>query len=277
MTDIKKLIIFVTATLVVVILLVAAIVGSAMKMGDTPGLFRPDEPPIYSSETEDDRQEKYDSREQLPDTIYESLDSIVLRYLSLGDFRGLDDRLAGWLETYKENDNDALAVMDEIESYRADLSYIMAISNYEAPPVSPWRFYNSDFLAAAVAYTSISHKYEAMISHQSAIMAPALSNIALHKAEKTPAELREILDTINLTRSASNEYQMVAVYNMTIFGYETEFIAVSDTASMQWQPYSLTVLNDSEFSITVALCYELLAQKPSTNLDSILAFMPQAY
>jgi len=272
MIDIKKIIAISVAGIIAVILIIAAIIASASSSPSNVGLRKPDETAVPSIETDADRQQKYDEREQLPQSVVDSLDNTVIRYLSLGDFDGLDARLAMIVETYKETDDDALAVIDEISSYRADLAYAKAISDFEAQPVSSWRFYNSNFLAAAIAYAPISMKYQTIISQQSAIMAPALSNISLKKADMTEGELRNILNTINLTRSKNNEFQRVAVYNMTIFGYECEFIAVSDTNSIAWRPYSINVKNDPDFSVTVALCYELLEQNPKTDLDAILAF-----
>lgn len=272
MTDIKKIIAVATAGVIVVILLVAAIIASTANQTVDVGLRRPDETATPSSETEEDRQQEYDEREQLPQTIVESLDDIAIRYLSLGDFDGLDSRLATMIATYKETDDDALAVIDEIDRYRADLAYTKAISAFGSNAVTQWRFYNPEFLAAAVAYTPISMKYQAMISHESAVMAPALSNISLRRSDMTEEELRSVLDTINQTRSGGNEFQMVTVYEMNVFGYDCEFIAVSDIQSVTWQPYSLNVKNDPEFSVTAALCYELLEQNPRTNLDAILAF-----
>ena len=87
-----------------------------------------------------------------------------------------------WAGIYKENQDDALAIMDEISSYRADIAYIKLLP--DATPQTTWQFYNPDFLAAAVAYLPISVKYQAMISHDSAVMAPALSDIELKEARR---------------------------------------------------------------------------------------------
>lgn len=271
MSDIKKIIAVSTGGVVLVILLVAAIIMSTQTDTSDVGLFRPDETAEPSAETEQNRAEEYDSREEIPDVIADTLAQVVSTNLSSGDFDNLDAKLEVWAGTYKENQDDAVAIMDEISSYRADLAYIKLLP--DATPQTTWLFYNPDFLAAAVAYLPISVKYQALISHDSAVMAPALSNIRLKESEMTPQELRTVLDTINQTRTKGNEFQRVAVYEMTIFGYDCEFIAVSEAGSIQWQPYSLTVKNDENFSITVALCYDLVANNPDTNLDATLAFL----
>ena len=271
MTDIKKIIAVYTGGAVLVILLVAAIIMSTQKDTADVGLFRPDETVEPSAETQQNREDEYDNREEIPDVIAGTLAQVVATNLSSGDFDNLDAKLEVWAGIYKENQDDALAIMDEISSYRADIAYIKLLP--DATPQTTWQFYNPDFLAAAVAYLPISVKYQAMISHDSAVMAPALSDIELKEAEKSPQELRTILDTINQTRTTGNEFQRVAVYEMTVFGYDCEFIAVSETSGVQWQPYSLTVKNDHNFSITAALCYDLLASNPDTNLDATLAFL----
>lgn len=271
MSDIKKIIAVSVGGMILVIALVAAIIASTQKDTSDVGLFRPDETVLPSEETEQNRAEEYNSREEIPDVIADTLAQVVYTNLSSGDFDNLDAKLEVWAGTYKENQDDALAIMDEINSYRADLAYIKLLP--DATPQTTWLFYNPDFLAAAVAYLPISVKYQAMISHDSAIMAPALSNIELREAEKTSQELRAVLDTINQTRTRGSEFQRVAVYEMAIFGYDCEFIAVSEASSIQWQPYSLTVQNDSNFSITAALCYDLVASNPDTNLDATLAFL----
>lgn len=271
MNDIKKIIAVFTGGVVLVILLVAAIIMSTGAGTSDVGLFRPDETVGPSAETEQSRTEKYDSREEIPDVVADTLARVVSINLSSGDFDNLDTKLEVWADTYKENQDDALAIMDEISSYRADLAYIKLLP--DATAQTAWSFYNPDFLAAAVAYLPISVKYQAMISHDSAVMAPALSNIELKESKMTPQELRTVLDTINQTRTKGSEFQRVAMYEMTIFGYDCEFIAVSEMGSIQWQPYSLTVKNDESFSITVALCYDLVASNPDTNLDATLAFL----
>lgn len=272
MSDIKKIIFVSCGGLILVILLIAMIIRSTSNPAENIGLFRPAETSAVSVEDEKDRQKEYNSREPLPENISTSLDSIVLQHLNTGDFKGLDSRLAGLASTYKETGNDALAVMDEIDRYRADIAYALAVSNLKTKPIVPWHFYNPEFLAAAVAYTPISMKYEAMISHESAIMAPALASISLTKSDKSQEELRSILADINLTRSQGNEYKLVAVYDMTLFGYDCEFIAVSDGDSTIWQPHTLAVKDEPNFSVTVALCYELLDMNPKTDLDAIFAY-----
>lgn len=274
MTDTKKIIIISVAGLVLSILLLAAIIVSISdsNTGSEIGLFRPDETAVPSEETDQGRQQEYDQRTELPKSIEKSLTNTVIHYLSAGDFDGLDAKLALMAVQYKETEDDAIAIMDEIDGYRADIAYTKSIFNLDNKPIKNWQFKNSELLAAAIAYTPISLKYQAFISYESAVMAPALDNISLCQAEKKPDELREILNNINMTRSQGHEYQMAAVYTMRLFGYECEFIAVSDIISMSWQPYSLTVLNDHHFPINVSLCYDLLDASPTTNLDAVLAF-----
>ena len=147
--------------MIIVILLVTAIIASIARdsSGSDIGLFRPDESAVISEETERFRQQEYDQREELPQAIVEFLPSIVTQYLSAGDFDGLDTKLAAMASQFKESKDDAIAIMDEIDGYRADIAYIKSISSLDNRPVTPWRFYNSEFLAAAIAYTPISMKY----------------------------------------------------------------------------------------------------------------------
>lgn len=273
MSDIRKIIAIAVAAFIGVVLLITVMFSSLTESTSEVGLSRPNESVVPSAETEEDRANAYENRDPLPSAVGANLEETVASYLTRGDFSGLDSRLSVWAETYREDDDDALAEMGEIDRYRADIAFYTNLINADRESASLWQFNNPNVLAACVAYAPISSKYKALISHNSAIMAPALTNISLSRADLSAKEMRGILDSINLSRSEGNEFHMIAVYEMVLYGYECQFIAVSDVASMKWQPYSLMVKGDSGFSVTAQLCYDLKDIDPSVDLDAKLAFM----
>lgn len=237
------------------------------------GLFKDasleEEPEII---TQEDLQEAYESRPELPAAIQETLHVNIARYLSAGEFSELDDYLRSLQENYKDNSDQNEDEMVVIDKYRADLtSYLLSVK--DGTPRTDWAFNNPDALAAAIAYAPMSVKYQTFINRDSALMAAARKDIGLQQADLTNTESKERLDKINRSRTEENEFPQIAVYTMTILGYDCEFTAVYDNNTWRWHPYSLVATNDPTNSLpTVSLAYDLILANPDADIDAIIAF-----
>lgn len=224
-------------------------------------------------QTEKERQEEYESREEMPqvteDVFYETID----KFLATGNFDTLDSTLRHWQETYKDSDDESESKSIVMAQYRGDIAYYQGIMNPDTQALSTWQFNNPEVLAACVAYSPIMKKYAAFINQDSVII-PAVSsgtNTGLRKSDKTNEELAEIRNTVNRTRRDETAFQQIAVYDMTLYGYPCQFIAVMDRDSMMWMPYSLKVTNHMIDLPTVAFGKEELRNNPDANLDVMIA------
>lgn len=223
-------------------------------------------------QTEQERIEEYESREEMPQVTEESFHTTVNRFLSAGNFSELDKTLRYWQETYKDSTDESESKTVMIERYRGDIAYYMGIAGSgETLPV--WQFKTADTLAACIAYTPIMQKYNAFID-QDSVLFPAMTEgaaILLSKSEKTCEELIETKQEINRTRTEENAIQQIEVYDLILHGYPCQFIAVMDRNTMTWMPYSLKVTNNMVDLPTVSLGREILRNSPNCNLDISIA------
>lgn len=239
---------------------------------DSAGLLKGDavsqEPELISPE---DRDEVSEKKDPMPVEVQESLDMIIRRGLSAGNFEALDKQLGDIAIRYKDSTGDADDEMAKIDAYRADLAFYQSVSKPEMQTLSVWTFKYPDVLASAVAFGRISDKYLAFIQRDSAATAPSLGDIYLREAELTTDEQREKLAAINLKRTDEAAFERIKIYNMSLNETWYEFIAVFDTERMCWEPYSLLPVEDDGTYLTVRALEEMLAADPTLNLDSVIS------
>ena len=218
--------------------------------------------------TQEQRNEEYEIREELPDGIQETLESLITGQLSAGKFTDLDMRLKELSDTYKDNIDQSNDEKILIDNYRADIAFYLSLVNNKA--LDYWYFNNPETLAAAVAYSHISVKYKAFINLDSAVLPPATEDILLRKADYTSAQYKEILDSINEQRTDNAKFQSVAIYNMKILGYSCQLIEVRDMQSYAYQPYAL-VVDDPLYTVTSNVVNQMLQYNPDMNIDNVFA------
>jgi hypothetical protein len=233
--------------------------GSLFNHGDTQ---------TFDVITQEQYDEEYQNRKELPNETVESLESLIVGQLSAGNFAELDMQLKDWSENYKDNADQSNDESIVIDNYRADISYYKSMQDKDA--LSFWYFYNPETLAAAVAYSPISIKYKAFINRDSAVLPPANENILLHKVEMSLDEYRELLDTINRQRTEAAQYQSVVAYDMNILGYSCRLIEVRDTISYCYQPYAL-IVNDPTYFIKASFIDNIFLQDEDTDIDAMFA------
>ena len=278
MSNTRKIIIISIAAFGLVVLLLFALyktLGMGQQEQSSAGLLKPNETVVPSAYTEEEREKDYGNRNELPETVAENLNTMAKRYLSSGDFDGLNKRLTEWLDNYKDTTDDALDETIILNRYQADIAFFKNVTDPEnLHPVTEWQFSNPDVLAAAISYAPISTKYQTIISRRSAILPEALSSINLEESEMTPQELRSLLDKINLTRTEDTEFKMVTVYDVEIRGIPCEITMVSDSLATRWQVYSIQPKDGTDLGITVQTCYDIVDGNIEADLDSIIV-MPE--
>lgn len=272
----KMIIIIVTAYVLVIGLLIFVASSLQKKSASDTGLFKSDgqmmEDAQPDRQTEQERLEEYESREEMPEVTEETFYATVNQFLSSGNLKELDQTLRRWQETYKDSTSEDESKTAVIEQYRGDLAYYWGITA-SGEALDTWQFKLPDTLASCVAYTPIMQKYKAFINQES-VMFPAMaegSTITLSRSTKTSEELNAIRDGVNRTRTDENAFQQIAVYELTIKGYPCEFVAVMDRNTMTWSPYSLKVTNGMTDLPTVSICKEVMRSSPKSNLDVIIA------
>jgi len=274
----KKLIAFFVLVYVLFIGLLILFAGSLTRKDPAAntGLFK-SESQINADaqpdrQTEQERLEEYESREEMPSVTEENFYTSVVQFLSVGNFTELDILLRYWQETYKDSQDESESKTAVIERYRGDLSYYAGIKNSQEA-LENWQFKTADTLASCIAYTPIMQKYNAFID-QDSVLFPAMqegASILLSKSEKTNEELAEIKREVNRTRTDENAFQQIEVYDLTLHDYPCQLIAVMDRDSMAWMPYSLKVMNDMIDLPTVSLGKQLLQSNPNCDLDVSIA------
>lgn len=237
------------------------------------GLFKSQEQTAEDNQpvrqTEQERLEEYESREEMPAVAEENFYDTISRLLSTGKFDELDHNLRYWQETYKDSTDESESKSAMIAWYRGDIAYYKTIEQAVQGNAVIWQYRTPDTLAASIAFSPIMKKYSTFVNQDSILM-PAMSvgtNINLRESEKTNEELIELKNAINRNRTDDTAYQQIAVYEMTLSGYPCEFIAVMDRETMTWIPYSLKVTNGMIDLPTVAIGKQILNGNPMADLD----------
>lgn len=271
----------VTLVVTVVVLLLGVLMFLLLRsMSDSAqnsvGLLKEDDADARPNPvTQEQVNEEYESRDELPEGIMESLPSTVQSSLSAGRFEELDAKLKSWNETFKDNDDQRDDETAVIESYRADLAYYFSMTE-TGEPLPTWYFNNADVLAAVLAFAPISQKYQAFIHRDSALLPAARSDVHLTKAALTREETLQIMESINRMRTEAGKFQVIAVYDMDLFDYVARVILVKDSPGSAWQPYSMNV-NDVTFDVTASLADKILQVTPEADLDTIFVAPTNLY
>lgn len=264
----KKIVIIVSCAFSLVFVL-AILINFSLSSDDSRSLFNyGDNNNNEENITQEQRNEEYENREELPDGIQETLETFITGQLSAGKFTELDMRLKELSNTYKDNLDQSNDEKILIDNYRADIAFYLSLLNNET--LNCWYFNNPETLAAAVAYSPISAKYKAFINLDSAVLPPATEDILLRRADYTSEQYKEILDSINEQRTDNAKFQSVAIYNMKILGYSCQLIEVRDMQSYAYQPYAL-VVDDPLYTVTANIVNQMVQVNPDMNIDVVFA------
>ena len=281
----KTIVIGATAIGAMVVVFVLAIMFmlffGSQKVDNTGGKFgglqNPDKltdpPPVLSQDIEDE----YQSRPSMDSATPEMLEVTSLKFLSKGDFTGLDAFLAEQMALYKNLEDDEGQGMedwrDRFDLLRSDVAKAINIRKDGNPGKTFTEFTEPKILAAAVAWSPVSVKSDAFVDWSSLILPkPVSDDIRLRVANlKSPNEMLAQINEMSSTR-----YYDLAAYDMTISGYDVRLIIVGDQFGY-YRPWTLQDLDNQlnrEIWTKSAILEVKNALDPWTSLDSVLC-LPQ--
>lgn len=281
----KTIVIGATAIGAMVVVFVLAIMFmlffGSQKVDNTGGKFGglqnpnklTDPPPVLSQDIEDE----YQSRPSMDSATPEMLEVTSLKFLSKGDFTGLDAFLAEQMALYKNLEDDEGQGMedwrDRFDLLRSDVAKAINIRKDGNPGKTFTEFTEPKILAAAVAWSPVSVKSDAFVDWSSLILPkPVSDDIRLRVANlKSPNEMLAQINEMSSTR-----YYDLAAYDMTISGYDVRLIIVGDQFGY-YRPWTLQDLDNQlnrEIWTKSAILEVKNALDPWTSLDSVLS-LPQ--
>ena len=267
-------VVFVFAIMLVLFFGIQKAEGPGGKFG---GLQNPnkltDPLPVSSQDIEDE----YQSRPSMDPAAPEMLEVTSLKFLSKGDFTGLDAFLAEQMALYKNLEGDEGQGMedwrDKFDLLRSDVAKAINIRKDDNPGKTFAEFTEPNILAAAVAWSPVSVKCDAFVDWSSLILPkPVSDDIKLRVADlKSPNEMLAQINETSFTR-----YYDLAAYDMTISGYDVRLIIVGDQFGY-YRPWMLQDLDNQlnrDIWTKSAIQEVKNALDPWTSLDSVLS-LPQ--
>lgn len=164
----------------------------------------------------------------------------MMKYLSNGDFSGLDSFLVEQMSLYKNVEGDAGQDMDDwrsmFEIIRSDVTKTINLPKDMQPETTLPLYSSPEILAGAIAWAPVSTKLEAFADWSSLILPPPGQGqyIALEQAElKEPNKMLAEINEISPVR-----FYDLAAFNMTVSGYHLRLIVVANQFGY-YQPWAL--------------------------------------
>lgn len=233
-----------SAAVIIVVFVILLIIGKSESDGsDQVGgnLFgnpnRLTDPDIVTS---GNLREEYESRPEMPAETPAMLENSIMKYLSNGDFSGLDSFLAEQMSLYRNVEGDGGQDADDwqarFETLRGDVAKTMNLTKDGQPDVTLSMYTSPEILAGAVAWAPASVKLDAFEDWSSLIL-PSPSqgeHIALRQAElKAPHETLAEINEVSPTR-----FYDLAAFDMTVSGYNLRLTVVADQFGY-YRPWTL--------------------------------------
>jgi len=267
----KKKIVVVVGAAFLCILCLVVLLSKAMSQGGktSSGLFKGGNSgeEVISPSSELGIWEEPDETVTVEALMYSYRTAIRLN-LPAGKFDNLETWIIRALD--KERDRFSKKEISVLESYLADIAFYKSVisADEDANVVTEWRFENPDVLAAAIAFAPVSDKYQAILHRDSVVFPPAKGDVELALADLTEEEIQEKLDAINATRTKDNEFSAIKVFSMKLFNRDCEFVAVADSKTRRWYPYSLACVPPTN-DPTVEFIYGMIESQPGVDIDAI--------
>lgn len=241
------------------------------------GLMKPpyaDQLPVIS---ERQRQEEYESRDEIPEETTMTAAHNIQKLLSCGQFSELDHYLQTIENTYRRNEGDeGVDWITFVNDYRADIAAFQSLTPENGEYLLQ-NFKNPDVLAAAIAYSTVETKYKALISWDSVIFPPVepidAATMNLREAKADPSELAKVLKTINQGKAAENQYLTCCAYDMKLYGVQCRLYLVTNSFFM-YAPARLDIIDNSEYpAYSIHDIREIVNMvPPETSLDDMITY-----
>jgi len=264
---------------VILVLAILIVMLGADKEGEGPGgkFFGMQNPNNLSDPdpiTAQNIEEEYQARPEMPRETPEMIENSVIKYLSYGDFSGLDSLLKEQMSLYKNTDGDEGQDMDDwrakFEILRSDIVKTMNLKKDTQPDSTLAKYASPEVLAGAIAWSPVSAKLEAFEDWSSLILPPPSQGEFIDLRAANLSAPHEMLAHINEI-SAERFYDLTA-FDMCISGYGIRLIIVGDQYGY-YRPWTIQdldgVMNRDVWSKRT-LKQIRNALDPWTDFDSVL-------
>ncbi len=275
----KRLVLAIATAALTLVLTLSAFLSAQLKPsapdGTWTGLFGllniavSDEPAAITLEKRDT---EYRNRQPLTNDIISNFEFKVMCFLSAGDFTGLDDWLSHMEGTYRDvevKSGQDLSYMSLIQNYRSDIAIIQSfngLSDRNDAAELLMKFQTPEVLAAAILYSPLSMKLDAII-HQDSLILPAVNERAAHltglkEVDLGPDEYIPRVEEINRRRASGYKIIGVTLFEFEVCGkkYGMEIIAQDDYTYAPYRIFSLEGHSITDEPVTVAYLKKFRAE-----------------
>lgn len=188
---------------------------------------------LLNADTEKEPETEPAPKSILTDAAWKQAEGMITRYMSVGDFDGLDLYLKNMIAGYEEADGGKH--LSKAASMRDDLAKISSLEANSAALMKTFR--NPELLAAALVYAPVSCKYTAVQDLDSFMVPPpdSAGQTEIHEKSLTDAERQAWFQRIN--QNQDNTYADVKVYSVQNYGAEFHLVLAYVIATDTWEPY----------------------------------------
>ena len=188
---------------------------------------------LLNADTEKEPETKPTQKTLLTDAAWQQAERMITRYLSAGDFDGLDSYLKDMTAEYREPESGRY--LSKAASLRDDLAKISSLEAGTAALMKTFR--NPELLAAALVYAPISCKYTAVQDLDSFMVPPpdAAGQIEIQEISLTDTERQAWFSRIN--QNPDHAYADVKVYSVQNYGAEFHLVLAYTISTDTWEPY----------------------------------------
>lgn len=245
------------------------------------GLQNPGKLTDIETTTAEDLQEEFESRPGITEDDVVAFEQAIPKYLSYGDFEGLDNYLREQEATYKGPEGAEAEYVEDwsgkFPAMRSDAQNALNfIKKSVEPSASRYQVFSSpDILAAAVVWSPITMKIDAFLDYSALILPPPSqgANIKMQEYvyEKPHEKLAEILEM------TGSQFLDVRAYDMTLEEHSIRVIVVMGPLGY-WQPWSVQDLGGTINATVWTKSFLRNTIEPNinyrTNLDEVCFLSP---
>ena len=195
---------------------------------------------LLNADTEKEPETEPAPKSILTDAAWKQAEGMITRYLSAGDFDGLDSYLQNMIAGYEESDSGKHLL--KAVSLREDLAKISSLDANTAALMRTFR--NPELLAAALVYAPISCKYTAVQDLDSFMVPPpdTEGQINIQEISLTDTERQAWFQRIN--QNPDHTYADVKMYSVQNYGAEFHLVLAYVISTDTWEPYLIDSVDE---------------------------------
>ena len=195
---------------------------------------------LLNADTEKEPETEPAPKSILTDAAWKQAEGMITRYMSVGDFDGLDLYLKNMIAGYEEADGGKHLL--KAVSLREDLATISSLDANTAALMRTFR--NPELLAAALVYAPISCKYTAVQDLDSFMVPPpdTEGQINIQEISLTDTERQAWFQRIN--QNPDHTYADVKMYSVQNYGAEFHLVLAYVISTDTWEPYLIDSVDE---------------------------------